>query len=379
MKTSFSIVSILLVMSCACGAAEAKDEAIKAFCLDVNWKVASDNNPDRLNNFAPLGAWAHLDPVELVQWHKDLGVNAIQTFAVSCNGYAWYKGGKVPEQPGLKHDFLTEVVKLGRKEGMKVFGYYCVGSNTRWGLENPELSYGTPSRPHIPYTKEYISFLCDSIKETLLITDMDGFMIDWFWNPTVDLSGKWGDWSPKWLPCEQQMYKELMGKPFPGKKNVTNADELEFNRRAIDRCWKAIRKTAKSVKSDCIIWLSCSILTHPEIKNSNLLKEIDWLQNEAGDKESIDAVRSQTGEHTQLITTFSGTFFKRNNLTGEDVATYALKENIGIYCYASTGNYDKAFPPVEDYLSMPLDSITNLDVRNIAILARVFNGLPLDK
>ena len=114
------------------------------------------------------------------------------------------------------------------------------------------------------------------------------------------------------------------------------------------------------------------------MKDSDLLKEIDWLQNEAGDKESIDAVRSQIGEHTQLITTFSGTFFKRNNLTGEAVAEYALKENIGIYCYASTGDYDKAFAPVKDYLSKPLADFSNLDNRNIATLARVFNGLPLD-
>ena len=163
-----------------------ENQVIKAFCLDVNWRVSSDwNTEGNLNKFAPPGAWTHLDPAQQVAWHKDLGVNAIQTFAVSCNGYAWYKGGKIPVQPGLQYDYLTEVVKLGRKEGMKVFGYYCVGSNTRWGLENPALSYGTPSSPHIPYTKEYISFLCESIKEALLITDMDGFMIDWFWNPTI--------------------------------------------------------------------------------------------------------------------------------------------------------------------------------------------------
>jgi hypothetical protein len=30
-----------------------------------------------------------------------------QSFAVSCNGYAWYKNGIVPEQPGLKHNFLS--------------------------------------------------------------------------------------------------------------------------------------------------------------------------------------------------------------------------------------------------------------------------------
>ena len=45
-----------------------------------------------------------------------MGNNVIQTFCVSCNGYAWYKNGVVPEQPGLKHDFLREVVRLGHAE-----------------------------------------------------------------------------------------------------------------------------------------------------------------------------------------------------------------------------------------------------------------------
>ncbi len=79
------------------------------------------------------------------------------------------------------------------------------------------------------------------------------------------------------------------------------------------------------------------------------------------------------------IVSRSGTFFKRNNLKGEDVAEYALKENIGLYCYASTGDYTKHFPPVSHYLSKPLDAMPNLDERNIALLARVLNGLPLDE
>lgn len=50
----------------------------------------------------------------------------------------------MPEQPGLKHDFLPEVVKLGHKEGMKVMGYFCIASNPRWAEMHPELSYGSP-------------------------------------------------------------------------------------------------------------------------------------------------------------------------------------------------------------------------------------------
>src|SRR5512136_1291454 len=94
-------------------------EAIRAFCVDFNW------GPGGSNGFAPPGLWADADPEEHLAWYAGLGANVIQTFAVSCDGYAWYQGGKVPAQPGLKHDFLTEVVKLGHAKQMKVMGYFC--------------------------------------------------------------------------------------------------------------------------------------------------------------------------------------------------------------------------------------------------------------
>ncbi len=104
---------------------EIKD--IKSYCLDFNWAHG------RRAGFAKPGDWKDADPAAHVAWYKAVGANVIQTFAVSCNGYAWYKNGAVPEQPGLKHDFLTEVVKLGHAEGMKVMGYFCIAANTRWG------------------------------------------------------------------------------------------------------------------------------------------------------------------------------------------------------------------------------------------------------
>ena len=43
---------------------------------------------------------------------------------------------------------------------MKVMGYFCVGANTLWGQTHPDLSYGTPSAPHIPFTDRYLDYLC---------------------------------------------------------------------------------------------------------------------------------------------------------------------------------------------------------------------------
>jgi hypothetical protein len=74
------------------------DGPIKAFCIDFNW--APDWAPEG-NGFAKPGLWADADQLQHVAWYEQLGCNVIQTFAVSGNGYAWYKGGVVPEQPGL--------------------------------------------------------------------------------------------------------------------------------------------------------------------------------------------------------------------------------------------------------------------------------------
>ena len=70
---------------------------IKAFCIDFNWRHP---RPDGwLNDFARPGHWADASPSEHVGWYEEIGANVIQTFAVSCNGYSWYKGGLFPPSP----------------------------------------------------------------------------------------------------------------------------------------------------------------------------------------------------------------------------------------------------------------------------------------
>jgi hypothetical protein len=269
------------------------DEPIRAFDIDFNW---GEGGP---NAFAKPGLWADADPVEHIKWYEDMGCNVVQTFAVSCNGYAWYKNGIIPEQPGLKYDFLTEMVKLGHKRKMKVFGYFCAGANSKWGLEHPDLSYGIPSVPHIPFTNQYLDYLCSSIEDAIKKTGMDGFMIDWLWNPGASVE----PFPPlKWLECEKLMFGELMNRPFPGIDKITPEIELEFRRKAIDRCWQRLRTTAKNVDPECIIWVTCSQITSKDVLGSAMFKEADLLMNESGDIESIEKIRDMVGKHTRLIT-----------------------------------------------------------------------------
>ena len=176
-------------------------EKIKAFCIDFNWAPT--------NGFAPPGMYTKASAKEHFSWYRDLGVNTIQTFCVSCCGHAWYRSAVPPVNPGMKGDFLKEITALGHNAGMRVMGYLCIGANTYWGTTYPELSHGTPAKWHIPLTLKYLDYLSRSIEDVLTKVSIDGFMVDWLWSV-----------EPTWLACEREMYKELFGEKFPGRDKV---------------------------------------------------------------------------------------------------------------------------------------------------------------
>lgn len=333
---------------------EIKD--IKAYCLDFNWGAG--------RNFASPGSWSDSDPAAHVAWYKAMGVNVIQTFAVSCNGYAWYKDGFVPEQPGLKHDFLPEMVKLGHQEGMLVMGYFSIAANPKWAKDHPELSYGAPATYHIPYTDEYLAYLSASISDAVKKTGIDGFMIDWLWQPKRQST------KGKWLDCEKKLYQQLMDEPFPGEDKLTKEQDLAYSRKAIDRSWKAIRKAAKDANPECIVWVTTNHMNHPHVVDSDMYKETDWLMNESGDMKRIHEVKSMVGKHTRLITCLA--LWNRQDAT--KVVPEALKADVGLYGFAKPRQPDSGLVPLEGILSRPVSELRG-DDRNIAVLARSYHGV----
>ena len=282
----------------------------------------------------------------------------MQTFCVSCNGYAWYQNGVVPEQPGLKHDFLTEAVRLGHKDGLRVMGYFCIGSNTRWGRDHPELSYGIPSSPHLPYTDEYLSYLGDAIRDAVQRTGIDGFMIDWLWQPERKSTGG------KWLDCEKRLYAQLTGQPFPGEDKLTAEQEIAYSRQALDRCWSTIHKAAKEANPACILWLSSHSPTHPHLVHSRMYQEIDWLMNEGGDIERVEAVKPMIGKHTRLITCLAN--WNRQDPTA--IVPVALRHGIGLYGF--TKPQADSLVPLEPCLTQPVRQLSG-DARNLARCPRL--------
>jgi len=361
MKTTLGSLMFVLSFLFLTESNAAEQTAIKAYCIDFNW---GDGGP---NGFAAPGLWSDADPAAHVAWYKAMGVNTVQTFCVSCNGYAWYKGGVVPEQPGLKYDFLREVVRLGHAEKMQVMGYFCIGANTRWGQEHPELSYGVPATPHIPYTKPYLAYLDAAIRDAVGNTGIDGFMADWVWQPERK------ETKGQWLACEKELYAELMGHDFPGETALTDAQYLEYSRKAVAQCWQTIHKAAKETNPDCIIWLTCHTPTHPHVVNSDMFKEVDWLMNEKGDMDSIHAIKEMIGAHTRLITCLA-------SWNGQDAVVLvpeAIKEGIGLYGFTKPLE-NSLLLPVEIYLEKPLSQLEG-DAKNIAALARVFLDMPLEQ
>ena len=332
----------------------------KAYCLDFNW------GPGGPNGFAKPGLWADADPVKHVAWYRAMGANVIQTFCVSCNGYAWYKNGIVAEQPGLQHDFLREVVKAAHQEGMLVLGYFCAGSNTRWGREHPELSYGIPSEPHLPYTDEHLAYLDAAIRDAVGTTGIDGFMLDWLRMPTSRASN-----GGRWLDCEKKLYAQLMNEPFPGEKELPAAKMTEYGRRAVDRAWGVIRKAAKETNPNCLVWLTCCDVNDPHIVNSRALRETDWLLNEAGDLQRTADARRMIGPQTRLITCLANW----NQQDPMQIVPAAQKEGIGLYGFTKPGA--DSLLPLEALLARPVNELKG-DEKNIAVLARAFHGLSVN-
>jgi alpha-L-fucosidase len=340
-------------------------EAIRAFCIDFNW------GPGGPNGFAPPGLWADADPEQHVAWYAGLGANVIQTFAVSCNGYAWYQGGKVPPQPGLHHDFTTQLVSLAHARGMKVMGYFCVAANTRWGTEHPDLSYGTPATFHLPLTDAYLDYLAEAITEALRKTKMDGFMVDWLWNPSDEARQQANH--GQWLKAEQQLFTRLTGKPFPADGKPAPEDRLLYEQKATERCWRRIHDTAKRVKPNCVIWLSCHDVRSPHFLNTSVFKEADWLMDESGTPDAMRSVAPRLGRRTQPMLCLVGWGDRHD---ARKVLSDPANQVYGIYGFSKPGTNSLPLP-IAECLAKPMDSFSGND-RNIAALARWFNHKPFD-
>jgi hypothetical protein len=368
-------------MAAATGKNRAIPKQIKMFNIDFNWLTTGGRTV-----FAPPGHWASTSPEEHVRWYEGLGANVIHSMTVSCNGYAWYKDGFVPPQPGLKYDFLPEVTRLAHKKNMVVTGYHCIGANTKWGQDHPDLSYGTPATVHIPLTDEYLDYLAKSIADGMKKTGMDVCTVDWLWTPD---GCTWPDGSRDrlrakgWLEAEKKLFTQLTGIRFPVSGVPSDEDTLAYERRAIDRCWERIRETRDQTDRNCLLCLWVYDARQPTIAGAKFFSEVDWYINENPNPELMEFVKQRVRKETRLIQNEGG-WTDSNGVTHDAKAYLSEPKHRSVDLCGFAQPLDNGLPlPIEEYLSKPVDAFKTKDPGsvndyNIAALVRCYRGMPMD-
>jgi uncharacterized lipoprotein YddW (UPF0748 family) len=319
-------------------------ERIRAFCIDFNW--------DLLDRFASPGLYAHADPARHLAWYRELGVNTVQSFFVAHNGYAWYDSDLAPRTPGMPGDFMATLTALGHEAGLGVMGYFSPGANGSWAVQHPDLSH-RPSwnRWHIPFTTPYLDYLSRLIEEALRRIPVDGFMVDLLWN--VD---------PVWMDCERTLYREVMGERLAPAVTPPPDVTLEYGRRATERAWVRIRETAKSLRPDCVLWLSVNNLHNPQLAGTRISREVDWLMNEHPDVvEGLTIARDLAGPSTRLVQCVCG--WEGPTGHNADQLLAAIPDDVGLYGFAQ--------PDPATTLPLADGGVT---ARNIAALQHVYRG-----
>jgi hypothetical protein len=325
-------------------------DRVSAFCIDFNW--------DALGRFASPGLYAHADPKQHVDWYEQLGVNTIQSFFVSHNGYAWYDSDVAPRTPGMKGPFFGELAELAAARGMDVMGYFSPGANEWWRRHHPEESHTLATASsywHIPFTNRYLDYQVAQIADGLSKVPVKGFMVDFLWNV-----------EPTWLPCEREMYAELMGEQI-GEALPDAEATAEYGRRAVERAWRRIKETADAFDPNLILWLTANNLAHTQIADTKVGSEIDWLMNEAPDAASLARANAIKGEHTKIIQCVCGWGEMMAGQTPHDASS--LLQDDGV---AQTGVYGFARP--SEVTTLPDASAGSINHANIEAFRRHLHG-----
>jgi hypothetical protein len=310
-----------------------------------------------------------------------MNCNALSAFAVPFHGLAWFKSEVSPPNPGLAHDFLPEIVRLGHRHGMKVFAYINVSANRYWSALYPAESHDGANRPasSVVLTRRYLDFLRRQVQEIFDKTGADGLHLDWLFSPYAKQNASSGqpDKRPRdgWLACEREMWRELLGEDFPAAADGPPAPLVaEFHRRALVRAWDTIRQSAKTARPDCILRYNCPNLESEQTKGTTLFQEADWLVGERGDIPDIVRVKKRVGKHTRLLTCLA--VWNQKDPLEMLAAIDAANLDIGLYGFA-TPDASSLPPPVKTLLAKPVTAFPKGDQRNLAVLARTYNGLPL--
>ena len=254
---------------------------------------------------------------------------------------------------------------------MRVMGYFCVAANTRWAKEHPDLSYGFPSDYHLPLSDAYLDYLGAAVEDAVRRTDMDGFMVDWLWNPTDKVRAAQN--KGRWIDCDKQLFETLVGKPFPANGRPAAADRQVYERKAIERCWRRIHDAAKRVKPDCVIWISCNNVLDPACGHGRA--EGGRLVHGRERQPGADAENRRALGAANATTALPGGL-GRWAQRAENPRRPSQRRLRDLWLHGPPGPTRFRFPSPDASVNLRIAFSGN--ERNVAVLARFFTGRPFD-
>lgn len=150
----------------------------------------------------------------------------------------------------------------------------------------------------LPLTDRYLDQLCASIRECLAATAIDGFMLDWFRPPQ----------RCRFLACEQSRFHDFFGITAPADGSLPPADLLlAYDRRLMDLAWGRITEAVRSVRP-ALIWTNhpFEAADDPLWTGHRVLREVDWVLNEAPDTAFLDWLLAQVKPGARVLQNLCG-------------------------------------------------------------------------
>jgi hypothetical protein len=175
-------------------------------------------------------------------------------------------------------------------------------------------------------------------------------MVDWV-RPTQHTN---------WLSCEKEMYRQLLGEPFPASGQPSPEMVLRFDRESIARAWRHLRWVTRATRP-ALIWTNHPILKaeYPLWTDHPLLREVDWILNESPELEALEWLTGQVGPHTLIVQNLCG-------WEGHDASAYKKidAKRFGLYGFAKA----------DARTTLPGDEPA-ANAKNIAILRQAYQEL----
>ncbi len=275
-------------------------EPIRLFCFDVNWsRQGGGVRPSRPED------WAKIDPKQYLDFHLDMGNNAILLHAYAFGGYAFYPSKLGPTAPAPGDTFLPRLFALCRKAKVPFWTYFCVGTDVAviqkrrdWVIPK-STGYGFVG-PETGWT----DLLCERIEECLKACPADWVLFDWF---------VYGDLKPNFrlqpAAFVAKPFAEIIGRPMPkSAAQITPAEGLKYRREVLARQFRRIRQAVRKVspKTKIIFNVPYWRAAEPLWVNHPMLNESDGLFAESTRPEVVNWLLKVRKPDQRVMTTILG-------------------------------------------------------------------------